>query len=130
MVPALVLVIATFMILDQLRIAPHIVSIAFAATMFAVALGLALAFGLGGREVARQMLEEAYARGRSEGDHARTEPATGSHAYPDEPYDEHFSPERREMQVGTSMRRTEPSGAEPTTTPIARERHPADPNRT
>src|SRR3954449_305674 len=64
-VPALVMVIAMFMILNQLKIAEEIVSIAFAATMGALALGLALAFGLGGRDVARRLLEDAYAqRGR------------------------------------------------------------------
>jgi hypothetical protein len=62
-VPALVMVIAMFMILNQLRIAPAIVSIAFAATMGALALGLALAFGLGGRDVARRLLEDAYDKG-------------------------------------------------------------------
>lgn len=62
-VPALVMVIAMFMILNQLQIAEQIVSIAFAATMGALALGLALAFGLGGRDVARRMLEDAYAKG-------------------------------------------------------------------
>jgi small-conductance mechanosensitive channel len=62
-VPALVMVIAMFMILNQLKIAEQIVSIAFAATMGALALGLALAFGLGGRDVARRMLEDAYAKG-------------------------------------------------------------------
>src|SRR3954468_16161760 len=60
--PALVMVIAMFMILDQLKIAETIVTIAFAATMGALALGLALAFGLGGRDVARRVLEDAYAR--------------------------------------------------------------------
>ena len=59
-VPALVMVIAMFMILNQLRIAEQIVSIAFAATMGALALGLALAFGLGGKDVAARMLEDAY----------------------------------------------------------------------
>lgn len=59
-VPALVMVIAMFMILNQLKIAEEIVSIAFAATMGALALGLALAFGLGGKDVAGRMLEEAY----------------------------------------------------------------------
>src|SRR3954462_11574630 len=54
------MVIAMFMILDQLKIAETIVTIAFAATMGALALGLALAFGLGGRDVARRMLEDAY----------------------------------------------------------------------
>jgi hypothetical protein len=65
-VPALVMVIAMFMILQQLRIAEQIVQIAFAATMGALALGLALAFGLGGRPVAQQMLEDAYRRGREQ----------------------------------------------------------------
>jgi hypothetical protein len=61
-VPALVMVIAMFMILNQLKIAEQIVSIAFAATMGALALGLALAFGLGGRDVARRLLEDAYSK--------------------------------------------------------------------
>lgn len=58
--PALVMVIAMFMILQQLKIAEQIVQIAFAATMGALALGLALAFGLGGRPIAQQMLQEGY----------------------------------------------------------------------
>ncbi len=58
--PAIVMVIALFMILQQLHIAEQIVQIAFAATMGALALGLALAFGLGGRPVAQRMLEDAY----------------------------------------------------------------------
>ena len=62
--PALVMVIAMFMILEQLNIAEQIVEIAFAATMGALALGLALAFGLGGRGVAQRMLEDAYSAGQ------------------------------------------------------------------
>jgi Conserved TM helix len=65
-VPALVMVIAMFMILEQLQIAPEIVRIAFAAVMFALALGLALAFGLGGRDVAARLLEDAYSKGREQ----------------------------------------------------------------
>lgn len=65
-VPAIVMVIAMFMILEQLQIAPEIVRIAFAATMGALALGLALAFGLGGRGVAQQMLEDAYRKGKEQ----------------------------------------------------------------
>jgi hypothetical protein len=65
-IPALVLGIAVFMILNQLRIATDIVVITYAALMGAVALGAALAFGLGGREVASRMLEEAYRRGQAE----------------------------------------------------------------
>ena len=71
-VPTLIMVIAGFMILEQLRIAEQIVEIAFAATMGALALGLALAFGLGGRPVAQNMLEDAYRRGREERERMRT----------------------------------------------------------
>ena len=65
-VPALVLGIAVFMILNQLKIAPDIVVITYACLMGSVALGAALAFGLGGRDVASRMLEEAYRRGQAE----------------------------------------------------------------
>jgi hypothetical protein len=59
-VPILVMTIATFMILDQLKIAHNIVVITYAAILGAIALGSALAFGLGGRDVAARMLEGAY----------------------------------------------------------------------
>ncbi|UFN45149.1 mechanosensitive ion channel family protein [Nocardioides okcheonensis] len=57
--PAVIVTIAFFMILEQLQIAPEIVRIAFTAIMFALALGLALAFGLGGRDLAADMLRQA-----------------------------------------------------------------------
>ena len=76
-VPALVMVIAMFMILQRLRIAEQIVQIAFAATMGALALGLALAFGLGGRPVAQQMLEDAYRKGREQSDQVKQDVAAG-----------------------------------------------------
>jgi len=59
-VPILVMTIATFMILDQLKIAHNIVVITYAALLGAIALGSALAFGLGGRTVAGRILEGAY----------------------------------------------------------------------
>jgi hypothetical protein len=62
--PILVMTIATFMILDQLKIAEDIVVITYAALLGAVALGSALAFGLGGREVAGQLLASAYQKGQ------------------------------------------------------------------
>ena len=62
--PVLVMAIATFMILDQLKIANNIVVITYAALMGAIALGLALAFGLGGRDVASRLLETAYIKGQ------------------------------------------------------------------
>ena len=65
-VPVLVMAIATFMILNQLRIAPEIVTITYAALIGGVALAMALAFGLGGRDVASRMLSEAYATGREQ----------------------------------------------------------------
>lgn len=75
--PALVMVIALFMILEQLEIAPEIVRIAFGATMFALALGLALAFGLGGRPIAQKMLEDAYQAGQQHKEQMKQDLETG-----------------------------------------------------
>jgi hypothetical protein len=58
--PVIIMGIAVFMILDQLKIAPQIVVITYAGLMGSIFLGLALAFGLGGRSVAEQMLQRAY----------------------------------------------------------------------
>lgn len=58
-IPAVVMSLAVFMILNQLGIAKDIVNILFTAIVGAAALGLALAFGLGGREVAKGILEQA-----------------------------------------------------------------------
>ena len=58
--PILIMAVAVFMILDQLQIAEDIVVITYASLMGAVALAMALAFGLGGRDVASQMLMGAY----------------------------------------------------------------------
>jgi hypothetical protein len=63
-VPILVLTIATFMILEQLKIAHDIVVTTYTLVLGAIALGAALAFGLGGRDVAKQMLEGAYEKGQ------------------------------------------------------------------
>ncbi len=63
-VPALIMAIAVFMVLNQLHIATSIVTITYAALIGAVALGSALAFGLGGREIAGKMLADAYQRGQ------------------------------------------------------------------
>ena len=65
-VPVLVMAIATFMILNQLQIATEIVTITYAALIGGVFLAMALAFGLGGREVAGQMLGDAYDKGREQ----------------------------------------------------------------
>jgi hypothetical protein len=62
--PVLILAIGTFMVLDQLQIAPQIVTITYAALLGGLALAMALAFGLGGRDPAGRMLSEAYDRER------------------------------------------------------------------
>jgi hypothetical protein len=67
-IPAITMSLAVFMILNQLGIATDIVNILFTAIVGAVALGLALAFGLGGRDVAKGLLEQAA-------DNARTKQA-------------------------------------------------------
>jgi hypothetical protein len=58
--------IATFMILNQLQIAPEIVTITYAALLGSAALAMAIAFGLGGREVASRMLSDAYDKGQEQ----------------------------------------------------------------
>ena len=75
--PVLVMAIAVFMILDQLRIATNIVVITYAALVGAVALGMALAFGLGGREVAGRILEAAYTKGERAKDDVVRDVRTG-----------------------------------------------------
>jgi hypothetical protein len=59
------------MILNQLQIATEIVTITYAALIGGVFLAMALAFGLGGRDVARQMLEGAYVQGQENKDQFR-----------------------------------------------------------
>ena len=63
-IPGLILAIGTFMVLDQLHIAPQIVTITYAALLGMLALAGALAFGLGGREVAADLLRSAYDSGQ------------------------------------------------------------------
>ena len=58
--PILVMGLAIFMILNQLKIAPEIVTITYAALIGSVALGSAIAFGLGGRDMAARLLDGAY----------------------------------------------------------------------
>jgi small-conductance mechanosensitive channel len=76
-VPALVMGIAIFMILNQLKIAPEIVQITYTALIGALALGLALAFGLGGREVAAEMLRGAYRKGQEQKGQIKRDMETG-----------------------------------------------------
>jgi hypothetical protein len=76
-IPVLTMAIGTFMVLDQLKIAPQIVTITYAALLGGVFLAMALAFGLGGRDVAGRMLSEAYDRGRENQARFRRDTAAG-----------------------------------------------------
>ena len=69
--------IATFMILNQLQIATEIVTITYAALIGGVFLAMALAFGLGGREVAGQMLGDAYTKGQEHKGQVKHDMQTG-----------------------------------------------------
>lgn len=69
--------IAGFMILTQLKIAPTIVMITYAALLGMLALAGALAFGLGGREVAAQVWAQAYEKSQDAKDQAQADLATG-----------------------------------------------------
>lgn len=57
--PVVILVLAGFMALDQLQIAEDIVETAFTLILGAIALGSAIAFGLGGKEHAARLLDAA-----------------------------------------------------------------------
>lgn len=76
-VPGLILAIAIFMVLNQLHIAQAIVTITYAALIGAVALGSALAFGLGGRDVAAKMLSDAYDKGQENKDQVKRDAQLG-----------------------------------------------------
>lgn len=76
-VPGVVLAIGLFMVLDQLNIAPQIVTITYAALLGMLALAGALAFGLGGRDVAAKMLSDAYDAGQRSKDQVKQDLAAG-----------------------------------------------------
>jgi len=71
--PAVILTIAGFMALVQLRIAVPIVTGAFYIVLGAIALGAAIAFGLGGQGAARRLIDNAYEKGRQNIPQAKAE---------------------------------------------------------
>ena len=73
----LVMGIAVFMVLNQLKIAPAIVQITYIALLGSVALGAALAFGLGGRDVAARLLNQAYSKGQENKDQVKQDMQLG-----------------------------------------------------
>jgi hypothetical protein len=76
--PVVVMSLAVFMILNQLKIAPAIVTITYGAIVGSAALGMALAFGLGGREVAARMLEGLYQKGQENKDAIKNDFRSGA----------------------------------------------------
>lgn len=76
-VPGLILAIGLFMVLNQLKIAEEIVTITYAALLGMLALAGALAFGLGGRDVASQMLQGAYDAGQRNKDQIKQDMRQG-----------------------------------------------------
>jgi hypothetical protein len=76
-VPGVVMAIAVFMILTQLQIAPQIVLLTYGALIGMLALAGALAFGLGGRDVAAQMWANAYQKGQEAKEQAKDDAQTG-----------------------------------------------------
>jgi Mechanosensitive ion channel, conserved TM helix len=75
--PGLILAIVVFMVLTQLRIAPTIVEATYVALIGMLALAGALAFGLGGRDVAADMLQSAYGSARENQDRVRQDLQAG-----------------------------------------------------
>lgn len=61
-----ILILTVFVTLSQLKIAAEIVSSAFIILFGAICLALALAFGLGGREKASELLNELMEKGKNE----------------------------------------------------------------
>lgn len=76
-VPGLILAIGLFMVLDQLQIAPVIVTITYAALLGFLALAGALAFGLGGRDAAAQLLSGAVQAGQQNAGQVRQDMQVG-----------------------------------------------------
>ena len=75
--PLLIMAIATFMILNQLHIAPAIVTITYAVLLGSLGLGMALAFGLGGRETAGALVSGAYGKAQEQSDQVKQDMQTG-----------------------------------------------------
>jgi hypothetical protein len=72
-IPGLIMAVAVFMILTQLKIATSIVTITYGALLGMLALTGALAFGLGGRDVAGQMWSQAYQKSSDAKERAKSD---------------------------------------------------------
>jgi hypothetical protein len=113
--------IAVFMILTQLGIAPVIVTATYIALIGALALAAALAFGLGGRDAAKNLIDSGYRKAQEQSDTVRADlqtarergraDATRAQAYADH----HTRSEQLTEHVAAP-----PAGAEPGARPYQR----------
>jgi uncharacterized oligopeptide transporter (OPT) family protein len=95
-----VILLAIFMALQQLGIANDIVTTAFAILFGAIALALALAFGLGNRELAGQVTREWYEQYRKERDDAVARERRAEAAAEEEERADELAAEREESEGG------------------------------
>jgi hypothetical protein len=75
--PGLILAIVVFMVLTQLKIAPAIVIATYIALIGMLALAGALAFGLGGRDIAHDLLSNAYGSAQDNKDQVKQDMQIG-----------------------------------------------------
>ncbi|WP_157182672.1 mechanosensitive ion channel family protein [Sciscionella marina] len=80
----IILVYAVFVALVQLRIAQQLTGPTFLIVLGGVALAGGLAFGLGGRDDAQQLIHNLATRGQNNGGHSKEEPAQSRPETPDE----------------------------------------------
>jgi small-conductance mechanosensitive channel len=112
--PALIMAIALFMILTQLRIAPVIVTITYIALIGALAVAAAIAFGLGGRDAAADLVNSGYRKAQEQSGQVRRDMATGRdrarhevasrQSHDQAPYDQHAEAGADPAQNGRTVR--------------------------
>jgi hypothetical protein len=75
--PSLIMAIVVFMVLTQLKIAPAIVTATYVALIGMLALAGGLAFGLGGRDAAADMVNNAYSSAQDNQDQVKRDLQVG-----------------------------------------------------
>jgi hypothetical protein len=112
--PAMVMAIAVFMILTQLGISPVIVTATYIALIGAIALASALAFGLGGREAAADMVNSGYRKAQDQADTLRADAALARERGERDAHQAHPATEHRDERAAEPV--GHPSGQRETPT--------------
>jgi len=81
---AAIILLASFMALDQLEIAQDIVLVFFIAVVGAAALAAGIAFGLGGRDIAAEIARDYYERTKTNQPRSRIEERRERHELPED----------------------------------------------